>query len=147
MTDCTGRSNDGIYNCFGEMDDSMCFTCIHNADSESEEKTNCFVSQKDKVEVLHHFLTGYKQPDGVTGKMPKLNERMAFAVIWFLQEVLHCLPDNIAQCGKCLELYDSHSEGYYLDDQYKLNGNTLPKKYYGHYCSDKCAPDVEFELK
>ena len=142
--DCTARMQDGVYNCYGVYDTSMCYECKFNADSEAEEKTNNFVSYKDKIEVLYQYLLGIKRPEGVICKMPKLSPNRAFTVIWFLQEIMHCLPDNIEQCQECKELFDADSEGHYLDDEYRLDGKTLPKKYWGHWC-DGCVPNVDFE--
>lgn len=103
---------------------------------------------KDKLTIFYEYLRGIKLPDGVgtEGKMPKLSANKAFEVIWILQEVLHCLPDNIEQCQSCKDLFDMDSEGCYLDDQYKIKGRTLPKKYWGPWC-DCCTPDIDFELK
>jgi len=146
MANCKGRINEGVYNCFGEIDESMCYDCIYNSDSKCKEKKNNFVSQKDKLEILYNYLTGERLPDGVYRKTPKLSLNKAFDVIWFLQEVLHCLPDNIEQCKGCKCLFDTDSEGCILDGDYKLNGKTLPKKYWGCWC-DECAPNIDFELK
>ena len=145
--DCIGRMQDGVYNCYGEYDTSMCYECKYNADSEAEEseKKNNFASYKDRMEVLYQYLLGMKLPDGVHCKMPKLDCDVASSVIWFLQEIMHCLPSNIEQCNGCKELFDTDSEGYRLDDQYGLDGKTLPKKYWGSWC-EGCVPDVNFEL-
>lgn len=144
--DCKGRMQDGVYNCYGNYDSSMCFDCKFNATSEAKEKNNNFVNYKDKFDVLYDYLRGVKLPDGVHCKMPKLSANKAFGVIWFLQEIMHCLPDNIEQCKVCKELFDTDSSGYCLDDQYEVNGKALPKKYWGHFCGDYCAPVVEFTL-
>ena len=144
--DCIGKMNEGIYNCYGEIDDSQCYDCQYNKESEAKEKQNRFAGMKGRLNVLYDYLQGQKLPDGVHCKMPKLSPNMAFNVIWFLQEIMHCLPDNIEQCKSCKDLFDTDSEGYTLDDQYELNNKTLPKKYWGHWCNE-CVPDVEFELK
>jgi len=146
---CTGSTYQGIYNCYGTIDNSLCYSCKYNSDSEKlsghkNQKDN-FVSMTEKMQVLYDYLRGIKLPEGVHCKMPKLSAHRAFSVIWFLQEVMHCLPDNIEQCQCCKLLFDSESEGYRLDDQYKLNGRPLPKKYWGHWCED-CVPNVDFQL-
>jgi len=141
---CTGSIHKGIYNCYGKVDESQCYDCIHNSDSTVEKKQDKFLSTKEKFDVLYDYLKGIRLPTGVTCKMPKLSADVAFSLIWFLQEIMHCLPDNIEQCDGCKMLFDSDSAGYYLDDQYELDGKTLPKKYWGHWC-DECVPDVDFE--
>lgn len=148
IMNCTGSINDGIYNCFGVYDHSLCYDCIHNSDSEAEEKHKRFIDFRDKLDVLYKFLQGIELPKGVTCNTPKLSPDKAFSVIWFLQEIMQCLPDNIELCDGCKELYDTDSEGFTLDDQYKYrsNGKTIGKKYWGHYC-DGCVPPIDFELK
>lgn len=145
---CTGRMNDGIYNCYGGVDDSQCYDCIHNSESEEKEKHNRFVNYRDKIDILYKYLMGEELPDGTHCRMPKLSANKAFSVIWFLQEVMHCLPDNIEQCKVCKELYDTDSEGCYLDDQYKyrVSGRTVGQRYWGFYC-EVCVPNIDFELK
>lgn len=143
---CTGKINQGVYNCYGIYDDSLCCECKYNSESDGKEKEDNFVSIKDKMQVFFEYLQGIKLPDGTHCKMPKLSAKKAFSVIWFLQEVMHVLPDNIEQCKDCLGLFDTDREGYHLDDQYSLNGRTLPKKYWGNFC-DYCVPCVDFELE
>lgn len=147
MRDCKGRINQGVYNCWGVYDHTLCYHCIHNAgDTEFEKTGNMFKSRKDAIDVLYKYLKGEELPEGVKCQMPKLDDITAFSVVWFLQEIMHCLPDSIEQCDGCKELFDANSEGHSLDDQYKLNGKTLPKKYWGHWC-DGCVPNVDFKLK
>lgn len=141
---CSGKMRDGVYNCYGDYDSSMCYDCIYG-DSDSKEKKNNFVNYKDKMQVLYEYLLGEELPESVHCKMPKLSHGQAFSVIWFLQEIMRCLPDNIEQCQSCKELFDTDSEGYHLDDQYELDGKELPKKYWGHWC-DYCVPQIDFEL-
>lgn len=92
------------------------------------------------------FLTGTAVPDGMEVKHgPKLKHEVAFTVIWFLQEHLGCLPSNFEMCRHCKRIFNKDAEGYSLDDQYSVNGRTLPKKYWGAWC-DCCVPDIEFKL-
>jgi len=58
------------------------------------------------------------------------------------------LPDNIEKCEGCDDLFDTDSEGVYLNEEYKntRTGKTLAKKYWGHYC-EGCIPDVDYEVK
>ena len=98
------------------------------------------------VEEFYDFLQGKSQPEGfhLTHNKPKLTAEKAFTVIYIMQEYLHILPESFEKCKGCDGLFDSDCEGYLLDDQYKLNGKTLPKKYRGHWC-ENCAPEVDFE--
>ena len=145
---CTGKIQEGIYNCYGEVDDSLCCDCVHNADSESEEKKERFIDYRDKIDVLYKYLMGIELPDGVHCRMPKLSANKAFSVIGFLQEIMHCLPDCIEQCDSCKELFDTESSGIIIDDQWKhrSNGRTVGKKYWGNYC-DGCCPNIEIEVR
>lgn len=145
---CTGSIHLGIYNCYGSVDYSLCYDCIHNSDSKSKEKQNRFIDYRDKIDILYKYLMGIELPDGVHCKMPKLSANKAFSVIWFLQEEMHCLPDTIEQCKVCKELFDTDSSGVCLDDQhrYRVSGRTVGQRYWGFYC-ENCIPNIEFELK
>jgi len=151
MAICEGKINEGIYNCYGEYDESLCFDCIHNADNEGTEKSdNKFKSYVDAFNELFEFLKGEGLPEGTHCKMPKLKPDRAFTVIWFLQEHMRCLPASIEMCQGCKCLYDSDSEGISLCGDYKLmddNGELtdkpVPKKYWGNWC-DGCVPEIEF---
>ncbi len=146
MSKCKGTMRDGIYNCFGDYNDSLCYNCIHNDSDKDVKKTgSMFKSYTDAIDELFAMLKGEGLPEGVTCKMPKLKPDVAFSVISFLQEVMGCLPSNIEMCQECKDLFDTDSEGCYLDDQYELGGKTLPRKYWGHWC-DACVPNVDFEL-
>lgn len=123
-----------------------CWDCEHNENHQKGNLTDNYISIKDKVTELYEYLTDEKIPEGIhVGSRPKLSKNKAWSLIWFLQEVTHCLPGHIEKCDVCGELYDTDQEGYCLDDQYDLDGETLPKKYWGHYCGC-CAPDIEFSL-
>ena len=140
---CIGQIQDGIYNCYGEYDCTMCYECKFNSEAK-EKKENKFCSTEDKIKVLYEYLQGNELPEGVYCKMPKLSPDIAFSVIWFLQEIMYCLPDNIEQCRECKCLFDQDSSGFYLSEEYTLRGKPLPKKYRGHYC-DNCIPDIDFK--
>ena len=65
----------------------------------------------EHVQELYEFLQG-KLPDCISMKpRPKLSQRRAFQVIWFLQERLGLIPDNYDRCVGCGVIYDSNSEG------------------------------------
>ena len=148
MSNCKGGINEGVYNCFGEYDATICYHCKHNKQPLEGETSDCFVSFRDKIDELYQFLKGEKLPGGTECKMPKLSSDMAFTIIWLLQEHFHILPDNIEQCNGGKELFDCDSEGAILDDQYKNNatGKTLAKKCWGQWC-DNCIPDVDYSVK
>lgn len=90
---------------------------IETAFSEKEKLTDV-----ERVEQFFHYLTGTGLPDGVQCQSPKLKPKKAFSVIWFLQEIAHALPSNVEMCSECGSFYDSHSEGYYVNDEYKKFG-------------------------
>jgi hypothetical protein len=77
---------------------------------------------------LYGLLRGGPAPEGFTlcGR-PKLSARVAFSVIYVLQEKYHLIPDTFEQCVACLDLFDSAESGHYDDQTGK------------HYC-DSCIP-------
>jgi len=65
----------------------------------------------DQVNQFFEYLQG-KVPKKFMGvKSPKLSPRMAFHIIYTLQEELKLLPDHYELCCKCHQLYDSYAEG------------------------------------
>jgi hypothetical protein len=62
-----------------------------------------------------------------------LGKKKAFQIIYYLQEYLPVIPDQIEQCCKCGELYDSYSQGHYSE----LTGK--------FYCSESCEPAGLYE--
>lgn len=133
--------------CYHGESSSECWHCSHNENPQKGELTDNYISKLDKVNELFKYLTDEEIPDGVMVKSrPKLSPNKAWSLIWFLQEVTQCLAYHIERCDVCGVLYDEHSEGFCLDDQYELNGKTLPKKYWGSYC-DNCVPNVNFSVK
>lgn len=88
----------------------------------NDERTD---SDLDKIKEFYRFLTGDKIPKTIRlgrGHAPKMSEKKAFAIIWYLQEHLSILPESIERCSVCGELFDSNSEGIYWESKGK------------HYC-------------
>jgi len=83
-----------------------------------------------RINTLYEYLQG-NLPNGVTCYAPKLSKKKAFSVIWFLQEVINCLPQKFECCSICGDIYDSESEGHHSD----LTG----KSYCGN-CFENDAP-------
>jgi hypothetical protein len=80
------------------------------------------VEDLEWIDEFYRFLQG-NVPDGIRlqrGHKPKLSEKKAFAIIWYLQEHLPILPDTIERCDKCGELYDSYSSGYHSEKKGKF---------------------------
>ena len=76
------------------------------------------------MDEFYKFLQG-KVPEEISigrGHQPKLSEKKANTIIWYLQEHLRILPDNTERCDTCGSLYDSWSEGIYWETKGK------------HYC-------------
>lgn len=135
-----------LYYCDCVNENRQCWNCNHCKNPDNKSKTeDHYVSYLDQANKIYEYLQG-NLPEGFTCFAPKLKPKQAFSVLWFLQEGAHCIVDHIEQCRECLDLFDSDSEGFYLDDQYEVDGKTLAKKHWGHWC-DSCAPDVEFMLK
>ena len=71
-----------------------------------------------QVQEFFDMMTGQSLPDGVTmANQPMLSSKQAFSVIWFLQEYLRILPDNIEMCFNCGCLYDTNHDGQPIDDE------------------------------
>ena len=113
----------------------MCWNCSRNKELSKKDLEDNYQNPLGQANKIYKFLHEFK---------PKLSYKKAFHIIYFLQEDIGCLPDHIEQCQDCLDLFDCNKEGFYLSDDYKLNGRTLPKKYRGHWC-DNCVPDVDFK--
>ena len=65
----------------------------------------------EQVDALYRFLQG-EVPDCLhLPHHPRLSPQMAFRVIYYLQEVMHLLPDRYERCITCGGLYDSENEG------------------------------------
>lgn len=86
----------------------------------------------EQVDDLYEFLMG-RPPARLglrlgRGHAPKLRPHAAFAVIWYLQEVLHVLPDHYEACHRCGNLFDTNCSGH------------LGRKEKHQYC-DNCDGD------
>ena len=78
-------------------------------------------SHTEWVDEFYRFLQG-ECPEGITvgiQRQPKLTQKKAFTIIWYLQEHLRILPDNIERCDNCGELFDTHSDGIYWESKGK----------------------------
>ena len=65
----------------------------------------------EQVEEFYTFLQG-KVPECLHMKRPPhLTGQMAFKIIYYLQEVLHIIPDKYERCKSCKDIYDIESEG------------------------------------
>lgn len=91
-------------------------------------------SDIEKVREFYRFLTGEETPETILltrGHAPKMSEKKAFSIIWFLQEHLSVFPDSIERCDVCGELFDYSSDGIYWETKGK------------HYCSS-CSDVVPY---
>ena len=96
---------------------------------------------EEQMNELFEFLQGKIMPEGYyIPHAPKLKAKSAFAVIYFLQERLHILPDTFEICDGCGELYNSDREGVNIDEEMETTeGKPMPKKYYGNWHCE-CVP-------
>ena len=65
----------------------------------------------ETVDALYDFLQGEVPECLIMKRPPHLSEQMAFRIIYYLQEVMHVIPDKYERCVTCGELYDSEAEG------------------------------------
>lgn len=89
-------------------------------------KNNAKKEQDDVewIQGFYNFLKG-EVPETMTlrrGHQPKMSEKKAFSIIYYLQEHLPVFPDRIERCDTCGFLFDSYSEGLYWESKGK------------HYC-------------
>lgn len=71
------------------------------------------------IQEFHSFLTG-TTPNAIRetkSTLFDLSPEKAFTIIWYLQERFSILPDNIEMCCECKELFDTHKEGYYSENE------------------------------
>jgi len=81
------------------------------------------------IDEFYDFLQG-ESPDTISlgrGHQPKLSQKKAFAIIWYLQEHFPIFPDTIGRCSICGELYDANCGGIYWETK---------GKFYCEGCSD-----------
>lgn len=65
----------------------------------------------EQVDELYKLLQG-EVPENVTMKRPpRLSQRQAFKIIWYLQEQMRIIPDKYERCVKCGDLYNADAEG------------------------------------
>ena len=65
----------------------------------------------EKVKELYKFLQGNVPAEICIKRPPRLSQRQAFDVIWYLQEHLRILPDRYERCTRCGNIYDSEESG------------------------------------
>lgn len=86
-------------------------------------------SDVDKLTEFFSFLTGKEIPKQIfliRGHKPKMSDKKAMSIIWYLQEHLSVFPDHIERCDSCGELFDRYDEGIYWE--------TKGKNYCGGCC-------------
>lgn len=78
----------------------------------------------EQVNELYEFLQGKHKGVGRLHfkQVPHLSSRQAFKVIYFLQEHMHILPENIERCCTCKNLFDANREGKYPHCDYCRKG-------------------------
>lgn len=92
-------------------------TPANGSDAPTYSPSSVEASDLDRTEELYDFLQG-KCPDGyklARGHMPKLTEKQAWTVIWYLGNQYWQVPDFIGKCCVCGRLYDSERSGDCLD--------------------------------
>lgn len=85
-------------------------------------------SDLEWINEFYEFLQG-NNPESIRisrGHQPKLSQKQAFTIIWYLQEHFSILPDHIERCNTCGDLYNSWSSGIYWESKGK------------HYCDCCC---------
>ncbi len=71
----------------------------------------------EQVDEFYRFLQGELPKEIEMKTRPKLSERKAFHVIWYLQEHLRIFPDKFERCCRCGVLYDIREQGFIERDR------------------------------
>lgn len=100
---------------------------------------------EEKIQEMMDYMTDGPVPESILCQPLGLSASQAFQIIWYLQEHLRIIPDHLEKCDGCDVIFDANLSGYYLDDDYELDGKTLPEEYHGHWC-DSCVPAVDFKM-
>ncbi len=64
----------------------------------------------EQTQEIYDMLIGEKLPEGCIvpeSGLPNLSCSVADTIIWYLQAVLHVIPENFEQCEECVTFYDS----------------------------------------
>lgn len=81
----------------------------------------------EQIQQLFDWLTGAAETPPHTddepptehrfyvGLSPKMSPGQAESLIWWLQEVLRCVPEHYGRCSWCGNWYDSYASGCYLE--------------------------------
>lgn len=73
------------------------------------------------IEEFYDFLQG-EIPQGIhlrRGHKPKMSQKKAFSIIYYLQEHFPLLPDTFERCDNCGGLFDVNSGGLYWESKGK----------------------------
>lgn len=89
-------------------------------------------SDVEWVQEFFDFLTG-TVPEGITipkHEQIKLTPKKAACIIWYLQQKMPIIPDNITKCDNpsCNNIFDSWAQGFYVEKTGKS------------YCDSGCVP-------
>ena len=74
-------------------------------------------SDLEWIEEFYEFLQG-ECPESihfVRGHQPKLSQKKAFSIIYYLQEHFPVFPDHIERCDNCGGLFDTNCSGLYWE--------------------------------
>jgi hypothetical protein len=111
---------------------------------------------KPDIEAVNKFSqwlqTGESQEEisiDTDSKPPRMNAQQAYAVVFYLQEVIGLVPDSYELCARCQNIFDFDNEGMYLDDGYwheqseyyierGISEEELIPAYGNFLCSESC---------
>lgn len=106
----------------------------------------------EKIEELMNMLIGESLPQGMSmDNQPQLSHKQAFSVIWFLQEHLGILPDNVEMCSICEGLFDANHEGFIIDgtdipDQWQEDAGVTREMLQQNDGAKFCSPECEYKF-
>lgn len=115
---------DDLYRRVSKCPDPDCKVCRQNKTAYNEllARLQATGVSLEQTQEFYRFLQGHP-PKGMTvPNKPRLSEREAFSIIWYLQEHLRIIPPNYERCDSCGILYDSNKEGGWVRDKAHCDG-------------------------
>ena len=84
----------------------------------NNDKRDC--TDLEWITEFYKWLQGEKSETLTWGFKPRLADKKAFEIIWYLQEQFSLFPDTIERCDICGDLFDRTNDGIYWESKKKF---------------------------